>query len=192
METVLIRCVYKTNKVQYLDEIDRKIIAQLQKNGRTTLEDLSKLTKFTSMGTKKRLQKLQDRKIIKTQALLEMTDTKAMQDLLNRFQMCPRVVYLFKTIGGYNLIGLVVAENQDTLESISAEKCSLRSCTGIRRSEFYPIGDVAFSPFLPVREYLATRDGTTTPCGVDCEPCPRYQNRRCVGCPATKYYRGTL
>ena len=41
-----------------MDEVDKKIITQLQADGRTTLEDLSKLTGFTSMGTKKRLEKL--------------------------------------------------------------------------------------------------------------------------------------
>src|SRR3989304_8523998 len=151
-----------------MDEVDRKIIAQLQQDGRTTLKELAKMTGFTSMGIRKRLQKLMDQEAIKTQALLnpasfgilpavvllEMANTKAMQDLLARFKECPRVVYVFKTIGGYNLVALVVAEDRETLESISAEKCSLRSGVGIRRSEFYPIGDIYFSPFLPVREHL--------------------------------------
>jgi DNA-binding Lrp family transcriptional regulator len=167
---------------------------------------MAKATGFTSMGVKKRLKKLQDQEAIKTQALvnpsalglssaivmLEMADTKAMNDLLAKFKQCPRIVYIFKTIGGYNLIALVVAENQDTLESISSEECSLRSGQGIRRSEFYQIGETLFSPFLPVRECLAYRDKLKAPCGVDCIPCARFQNKKCVGCPATKYYRGTL
>ena len=41
-----------------MDEVDKKIIAQLQEDGRTSLEELSKITGFTSMGTKKRLDKL--------------------------------------------------------------------------------------------------------------------------------------
>ena len=41
-----------------MDEVDKKIITQLQADGRTSLEDLSKITGFTSMGTKKRLEKL--------------------------------------------------------------------------------------------------------------------------------------
>jgi len=48
--------------------------------------------------------------------------TEAMQKLLERFKDCPRVINIFKTIGGYNLIALVLAENQDTLESISVSK----------------------------------------------------------------------
>jgi len=192
--------------VQSLDEVDRKIITQLQLNGRTTLEQLAEQVGFTSMGIKKRLQKCIDQGAIKVSALLnthffelhpaivlmEMESAQAMQDLLDRFKDCPRVVHIFKTIGGYNLIALVVAEDQDTLESISFEKCSLRSSTGIRRSEFYPIGDIYFTSFLPVREYLTHRGRDTAPCNVDCKPCGRYINKKCVGCPTTTCYRGSL
>jgi len=192
--------------VQNVDDIDRKIISQLQQDGRMTLEELAKTAGFTSMGIKKRLQKLLSQDAIKVSAmlnpfsfklspaivLLEMENAEAMQKLLDRFEECPRVVHIFKTIGGYNLIALVVAEDQDTLESISMEKCSLRSSTGIRRSEFYPIGDIYFSPFLPVREHLTHKERTVAPCDVDCRPCARYKTKKCVGCPTTSHYRGTL
>jgi len=189
-----------------LDDIDRKIISKLQLDGRATLEELAKNIGFTSMGAKKRLQKLLEQNSIKVSALLnpflfklfpaivllEMENAEAMHNLLNRFKDCPRVIHIFKTLGGYNLIGLVIAENQDTLESISVEKCSLRSSAGIRRSEFYPIGDIYFSPYLLVREHLAHKERTVAPCNVDCIPCHRYKDKKCVGCPATIHYRGNL
>lgn len=189
-----------------MDEVDRKIIAQLQLNGRATLEELAKQTGFTSMGIRKRLQKLIGQGTIQVSALInplslklfpalvlmEMENAEAMQNLLERFKDCPRVVYIFKTIGGYNLIALVVAEDQDTLESISIEKCSLRSSAGIRRSEFYPIGEVHFTTFLPIREHLTHKGKTIAPCNVNCKPCTRYTSNKCVGCPTTIHYRGTL
>ena len=189
-----------------MDEIDRKIISQLQQDGRKTLKELAKTIGLTSMGTKKRLQKLLNQGTIKVSALLnstsfnlhpaiimlEMESAEAMQDLIERFKDCPRVVHIFKTIGGYNLIALVVAETQETLESISTEKCSLRCSKGIRRSEFYPISDMYFAPFLQVRENLAHKEKTVTPCSVDCVPCNRYENQKCVGCPTTSHYKGTL
>ena len=49
----------------YLDEIDRKIISQLQADGRATLNDMSRQIGFTSMGTKKRLERLIKKGIIK-------------------------------------------------------------------------------------------------------------------------------
>jgi len=189
-----------------LDEIDKKIIAQLQADGRTTLEELSKITGFTSMGTKKRLERLIKNGTIKVSALinpsslklhpaivmLEMESAEAMQNVLDRFEECPRVIQIFKTVGGYNLIALVVAETQETLESISMEKCSMRCSKGIRRSEFYPISDTYFSPFLQIRENLAHKERTETPCKVDCDPCKRYETQKCVGCPTTSHYKGSL
>jgi DNA-binding Lrp family transcriptional regulator len=189
-----------------LDEIDRKIISQLQINGRTTLQDLAKIIGFSSMGTKKRVEKLLKNGTIKVSALinpsalklhpafvmLEMESAEAMQDLLKRFEECPRVIQIFKTIGGYNLIALVVAETRETLESISMEKCSLRCSKGIRRSEFYPVSDTYFSPFLQIRESLVHKEKKVTPCNVDCDPCDRYETQKCVGCPVTTHYKGSL
>ncbi|MGD0645246.1 MAG: winged helix-turn-helix transcriptional regulator [Candidatus Bathyarchaeia archaeon] len=189
-----------------MDDIDKKIIEQLQSDGRTTLQDLAKTVGFTSMGTKKRLEKLIKKDTIKVTALinpnalklhpaivmLEMESAEAMQDLLNRFEECPRVIQIFKTVGGYNLIALVVAETQETLESISMEKCSLRCSKGIRRSEFYPVSDTYFSPFLQIRENLAHKEKKVTPCNVECDPCNRYETQKCVGCPTTSHYKGSL
>lgn len=189
-----------------LDDIDRKIILKLQQDGRVTFEELGKLIGYTGMGAKKRVDKLLEGETVKVSALLnvevlnlcaavvflEMESAEAMRGLMERFRECPRVVHIFTTLGGYNLIALVVAEDRDTLESISVEKCSLRSGEGIRRSEFYPIGNVYYSPFLPVRECLTHRDMMITPCGVDCRPCRRFEERDCVGCPATSYYGGPL
>jgi DNA-binding Lrp family transcriptional regulator len=158
------------------------------------------------MGVKKRVKNLLEQDVIKVSALLnikplnlcaaimflEIESAEAMNKLLERFKDCPRVVQIFTTLGGYNLIALIVAENQETLESISIEKCSLRSSEGIRRSEFYPIGNIHYSPFLPIREHLTHKEKTITPCNVDCRPCSRYKAEKCVGCPAMSYYKGTL
>lgn len=158
------------------------------------------------MGAKKRVANLLKKNILQVSALvninelnlhaavvlIEIEGARALQKLLERFKECPRVVHIFTALGGYNVIALVVAENQSTLESISVEKCSLRSSEGIRRSEFYPIGNIHYSPFLPVRKHLARKGKKITPCNVDCRPCDRYKSEKCVGCPATTHYKGTL
>ena len=210
-QTILILFVYKINLyvyvlVSYMDDVDRKIISQLQLDGRTTFDKLGKLVNFSSMGAKKRVGKLLRNNVIKISALinaeqldfhaaivlLEMEDAEVMQRLLDRFRECPRVVHIFTTLGGFNIIALVVAENAETLKSISVEKCSLRSGKGIRRSEFYPIGNIYYSPFLLIRKRLTGKARGIAPCGVDCHPCSRYKVEGCVGCPATSYYRGNL
>ena len=101
-----------------MDNIDKKMVAMLQANGRVTLQDMAANIGLTSMGTKKRLEKLLKNGVIKVSALinpsalglhpaiviLEMDSAEAMQNLLERFEECPRVIQIFKTMGGYNLI----------------------------------------------------------------------------------------
>ena len=188
-----------------LDEIDWKIINRLKENGRTTFEELAELVGFSSMGVKKRFDKLLKREFIKISALvntkkidlqaafvlIEIESSEAMENLLKRFKECPRVVYIFKTLGAYNLFALIVAEDQATLESISMEKCSLRGGEGIRRSEFIPIGNILYDPFLPIRGNLTHKEKSIAPCNVDCQTCKRYRIE-CAGCPAASYYLGKL
>jgi hypothetical protein len=115
-----------------------------------------------------------------------------MRKIIDRYSKCPRVINVFTTMGGYNLIALVMAEDQTTLESESMEKCALRSGEGIRRSEFYLIGRVYHTPFMPLKADALRERGDTTPCGVQCKACPSFQDHKCVGCPALSYYRGPL
>lgn len=189
-----------------MDEVDKKIVAQLQQDGRKTLQELAEATGFTSMGTKKRLEKLQENGTIKISALinpevlkiraalvmLEMESAEAMEKLLSLWKDCPRVVHMFKTVGGYNLTAIVIAENQETLESTSMSKCSLRCSQGVRRSEYYPISEICYSPYLQIRQDLAHKDRTFTPCKVQCDTCDRFEIKKCVGCPTTKNYKGQL
>ena len=189
-----------------LDEIDWKIIRQLQLDGRQTFKELGKSIGFTGLGARKRVEKLAQHKVMEVSPLinsealdihlamifLEMESGDAIQGLLDRFRDCPRVVNFFTTLGGYNLVALVMAEDKNVLECESMEKCSLRSAYGIRRSEFYPIRSVQYSPFMRLRgRPSAIREGTA-PCGASCPICGSYQSQKCVGCPATAHYRGSL
>ncbi len=189
-----------------LDDVDWKIIRELQRDGRTTFKDLGEIVGFTGLGAKKRVEKLLEQNVIKVSALvnaetldlrlaivlLEMENAEAMQKIVDRFRECPRVINFFTTLGGYNLVALVMAEDQDTLESECMENCSLRSSEGIRRSEFYPIHNTHYSSFLKLRGYPIGKERTVTPCNVDCRRCSSYQAERCVGCPATSCYSGPL
>jgi DNA-binding Lrp family transcriptional regulator len=189
-----------------MDEINRLILSELHKNGRVTLKSLEKTTGYTSMGIKKRIDKLVDEGAIKITALLnaryfklcaaviliETDGPETIDRIIKRFENCPRIVNLFTTVGGYNLVAIVVAENQETLESISIEKCSLRSEKGIRRSEFLIIRDYNYNPFIPVNNENSHKKLNKPPCTVECKPCPRYDADACMGCPATTYYKGSL
>ena len=189
-----------------MDKIDWKLIKQLRSDGRKTYKELGETIGFTSLGAKKRIAKLLKKNIIHISALvntdaidlrlalilLESESAETMRKIIDRYSKCPRVINFFTTMGGYNLIALVMAEDQATLESESMEKCALRSGEGIRRSEFYLIGRVHHYPFLPLKADTLKEKGDITPCGVQCKDCPSFQDEKCVGCPTLSYYRGPL
>lgn len=189
-----------------IDDISHKLISELQKDGRKTFQEIGKSLGYTGAGIRKRVNNLVDHGVMKVSALLntsklklftavtmlEIESAQALDRILDRFRKCPRVVNMFTTLGGVNTIALTIAEDLDTLQSVSLQKCSLRSNAGIRRSDFYPIGTVHYSSYLPVQESLARRDLDIAPCKSNCGTCERYRARKCVGCPATRWYRGAF
>jgi Lrp/AsnC family transcriptional regulator for asnA, asnC and gidA len=187
-------------------DVNRKIISELQADGRKTYEELGKIVGLTSNAVKKRIRNLLNQNTMRVVALLNVASMKmhvavtmldvendeALNHILRRFKDCPRVINMFTTLGNYNMIALTFAEDVDTLQSESLGKCALRSTAGVRRSDFYAIENAPYSAYLQVREYLVNRDRDIAPCGSDCRTCDRYHDRKCVGCPATKWYRGNL
>ena len=189
-----------------MDNLDWKLIMQLRSDGRKTFKELGEAIGFTSLGAKKRVDKLLKNGVIHISALvntdeihlrlalilLEIENAETMRGIIDRYSKCPRVINFFTTIGGYNLIALVMAEDQATLESECMEKCALRSGKGVRRSEVYLIGRVHNYPFLPLKADALREKGDITPCGVQCNACTSFQDHKCVGCPTLSYYRGPL
>lgn len=187
-----------------MDEKDRIIISILQKNGRATLSKTAEKVGMSAMGVKKRLARL-ERENIKVRALInteklkiitaivamELESAEAIEKLLEKFKACPRIVKFFVTTGSYNLFVIIWAEDFHSLESVSLEKCSLRSQPGIRRFEIYPVQEIYYDSYLDIK-VVPVKTEDVAPCGVFCGDCKRYEVERCLGCPATKFYRGRL
>lgn len=183
-----------------MDEIDRKIISILQKNGRVTLQSIAKEVGLSTMGVKKRLEKLL-KENIKIKALInaknlilaiiamEIEDAESLRNIIEKFKDCPRIVRFFVTTGSFNLFALIWVEDYHTLESVSLEKCSLRAQKGIRRFEIYPVQEVHYEPFIDIK-VTSEKSLEFAPCGVHCGSCKRYKEERCMGCPSTRFYRG--
>jgi len=190
---------------ELIDERDRRIISSLQRDGEATLSEIAKELGISTMGVKKRVDRLERKGIVKLRALLnseelnlklaviamEVESSDALEALLRKFEECPRIVRFFITTGGHNLFALVYAEDYGSLESISLEKCSLRSQPGIRRFEIFPVQEVQYDAYLDIK-VVADKEAEIAPCGVFCGDCRRYNAGRCLGCPATKFYRGKL
>jgi hypothetical protein len=113
-----------------------------------------------------------------------------LRELIDIFSKCPRTVFVTTTTGAYNVMTIMVAEDADTLNAI-LEVCSIRARKGIRRSEA-TIGEAPIIPkYLPIK-IVPDKKMEIAPCGINCGKCLRYKNQKCLGCPATKYYRGPL
>ncbi len=187
-----------------MDEKDRKIVSILQRNGKATLSEIAEELGMSAMGVKKRLDKLEKGKIklsplINVEELgviiaiiaMEVESSEALQKLLERFRECPRILKFFVTTGSYNLFAIVYAEDYHSLESITLEKCSLRSQPGIRRYDVFPVQEIHYDGYMDVK-VVADKALNIAPCGVFCGNCRRYASGKCLGCPATRFYRGKL
>lgn len=182
----------------------REILKILVENGRISLVDIAKRLGITHVAVSKHLKQMISNSVIRIQAnvnpkklklylvlvLLEV-DEEALKEIVFKFRECPRIILLTTIIGGFNIAILMIAENEEVLKCISTT-CSVRVLKGIRRSEVYTIADLVKPEYLPIKLPFP-KDRDRAPCGRNCSMCEMYRvNRKCLGCPATKYYRGNL
>jgi len=115
---------------------------------------------------------------------------EALKEIMSRFKECPRIILLATMAGGYNVVALMIAENEGVLKSISTV-CAIRVLKGIRRSDVYIIADLVRPEYLSIKLPFP-RNRESPPCERECSICEMYVEKKCLGCPATKYYRGPL
>jgi DNA-binding Lrp family transcriptional regulator len=188
-----------------LDDIDKKLVSILQKNGRTSLSDIGKDLGMSHVAVSKRLDKLvQSEQVQITAGVnaeyldakvlfmgLETEDMEVTERIQKKYMDCPRLLMFAPVTGRYNVFAVMVAEDTWSLESIIGT-CSMRTEPGVRRSESW-FGNAPIAPkYLQVDLAPSALGGTKAPCGRDCGSCKRYKAEKCVGCPPTEVYKGKL
>lgn len=187
-----------------MDPIDRQLIVKLQEDGRAKLVKLGKSLDLSHVAVKDRLNRLLREEKIKVSAnlsvkefnlkmvtiLVEVESYKRLKELIEIYKDCPRLVFMSTLIGTYNLMAIMVAENQTTLESMTLGTCSLRGQNGIRHSVAHLSGSTIHPLYLPIKLSIEKRD--VAPCNISCDTCERYKSKQCLGCPATSFYRGSI
>jgi len=186
-----------------LDQMDKKIIELVQEDGRIPFSRISEKVGISHVAVKRRLDKLEengwlsistglngeklDLKIAVVTAEIENYDR--VKELLDQYEECPRTIFL-SSIGGSKILAILVAEDLTTLDSVLGT-CSLRTKEGVRRSTV----EIGVSPryplFLPLR-IRGEKRKRNSPCGETCRKCNRLLEEKCLGCPATIYYEGSL
>jgi DNA-binding Lrp family transcriptional regulator len=188
-----------------MDDIDKRLVSKLQRNGRTSLSEIGKDLGMSHVAVSKRLDKLIKSDVVKISAGInsEALDTKVLflgletenmevaEKIKKKYANCPRLLMFAPVTGTYNLFAMMIAEDTWSLESILGT-CSMRAEPGIRKSETW-FGNAPLIPkFLPL-DLAPNQTGTTkAACKIDCEKCNRYIVNKCVGCPTTSTYRGAL
>ncbi len=188
-----------------MDDIDKKLISKLQDNGRTSLSEIGQELGMSHVAVSKRLDKLVKSNLVKinaginSEALdmkvlflgLETENMEIAEKIKKKYSNCPRLLMFAPVTGTYNLFAMMVAEDTWSLESILGT-CSMRAEPGIRKSETW-FGNAPLIPqFLPINLAPEQSGAGKTQCKADCEKCNRYAINKCVGCPQSPVYRGTL
>ena len=108
------------------------------------------------------------------------------KSLLEKYSMCPRRIFSAFITGVYNLVYILVAENQEVLQSV-INVSSLRKERGFKRAEIF-FADIHLNPkYLNLKIPLKNLNESAC-CGRNCGNCGRYMKKKCLGCPGTQWY----
>ena len=180
-----------------LDELDVKIIRQLQIDGRTSVTELTEKAESSRPTVTTRLKRLLDEKLVVIKGGLnlrqfgfkiahvglEIRTEKARKEIETSLRNCPRVINIFRTPEKANIHLSVWGEDDQTINS-TIESFRDQQNVSIVYTHYLgtPIhGDITVS--------VETRRKDETPCGRKCGECHSYQNSWCRGCPSSSDYR---
>jgi len=177
-------------KRKALDEVDYKLIAELQRNGRTSLVALGRKVGLCHSSVRERILAMIREDIIRVQANvnlrkigyyaafvgLEVVNTRAAVEALKKLESCPRVLLLGACSGDYNVFMILVAKEFDSLRAFIER--NIRPLPGVRRVSI-SFGDIVWPQFVPYP--LMIKESSCTP---DCSNCDVFKELyTCEGCP---------
>lgn len=126
-----------------LDGIDRKLLAELERDGRTAYSDLAEVVGLTPGGVRKRVMRLVDDGVLKVvgvtdplklgfeaMAMLALTVEGDPHEVADRLAAIPSVVYTVIGGGSFDILVEVLAE--DTRHMSSVINAQVRAVPGVR------------------------------------------------------------
>ena len=124
-----------------LDEIDKKIIAALQVDGRMSFSELAPMVNLSDAATRQRVNRLIDRRVISIvavtdalalgfgfQAMLGVGVTGDPTEITSALEKIPEIRYLVITAGRYDILVEVVCVDAEHLLHLSTQ---IRSLPGV-------------------------------------------------------------
>jgi len=183
--------------VEKIDELDLRIIYQLQKNGRTSITDLANILGASRPTVTNRLKRLIEGELLiirgglnlrkfdlkMANVGLEVKSDEARKEVEHYLKDCPRVLNIFRTPGKANIHLLVWGEDDQTINSTIE---SFRDLQNVEIVYTRYLGTPIHGDAM-VKVELSEDD--ETPCGKVCSACYRYNNAWCLGCPISTDYK---
>lgn len=182
-----------------IDEVDKKILHLLSQNPETSQVELANILKISQPAVSVRINRLKEAGVLahltgievkKAQLFLAKIDilTNNTEHVLNFFEKCPLYINGFLTSGRYNLTVLLLGENMRSI--VSCVDSHLRPDPIIKEMGF----DLIITPIrdfvVPIKPILDKRKINL--CEKDCSSCAFYKDNRCLGCPSSIHYKGSL
>jgi len=184
---------------QNVDEIDRKILSYLSEDPEISQTELSHRLKISQPAVSLRIRKLEEKGVLarligtdikKAQLFLAKVDLTAndVPKVLESLEKCPLYLNCFLTSGRHNMTCLLIGENMRSI--MSCVDSRLRQNLPVENIEFDMIVTPTRPLIVPVKPKMEKK--AVTPCGAECSTCTFYTSDRCLGCPASIHYKGTL
>ncbi|MCL0058199.1 Lrp/AsnC family transcriptional regulator [Dehalococcoidia bacterium] len=155
-----------------IDELDRKLIQELQRSGRQSYVDLARMLGVVEGTVRKRVKDLQNRKIIKIVAVpnprelgysfisimglqVRMADLRKVADDLAQK---PNVCYLAFVTGRYNLMAIIMTRSSEELSHFIETEIS--AIPSILRTETFVNLDIikGGAPWLDTTQLISNLD----------------------------------
>ncbi len=131
-----------------LDEVSKRIIEQLQADGRRPYASIGKAVGLSEAAVRQRVQRLQDTGVIQIvavtdplqvgfnrQAMIGITAEGDLSPIADQLAELPEVDYVVITAGSFDLLFEAVCENDDALLQLISER--IRAIHGVKSTETF-------------------------------------------------------
>ena len=131
-----------------LDDVSKRIIEQLQEDGRRPYAAIGKAVGLSEAAVRQRVQRLLDQGVVqivavtdplqvgfRRQAMIGVRAETDLNEVANRMAALPEVDYVVITAGSFDLLVEAVCEDDDALLDLVSTK--LRAIQGVRSTETF-------------------------------------------------------
>ena len=184
-----------------LDSKDKIIISMYAEDPYVSQESIAKKVNLSQPSVAARIAKLKEGGALASQlginplkmglylAKVDISSTRP-DEILGMFRGCPYFANGFTISGKNNLCLLFFSESIATLESIV--NGHIRSNPSVSDVDFNIVITSERDYIVPSVMSFEHRDRPPCGIGIQCYDCPSFKSVKCMGCPVTGQYQGTL